>query len=126
MLFTECISAKPLPDPHHLRSCMKSVSCQYENEGGNEGENEGGSQIKTKSLIESNLLGERYFILNEHVSYSMNMIGAQGTHDHDSSAIGLFLSTDGNRSLCSMADSSWLSVINRSDVGAIDLAGSEI
>ena len=74
MLFAECVSAKPLPDPRHLRDCTKSVSRQYENEGENEGknegenegendgenesENEGGdeggrgcSQIKTKSLI---------------------------------------------------------------------------
>ena len=50
-------------------------------------------------------------------------------HDHNSSAIGRFLDTDGGRSLCSMADSGWLSVINRSAtdcIGAIDLAGSEI
>ena len=47
-------------------------------------------------------------------------------HDHDSNAIDLFLGIDSNRSLCSMADSSWLSVINRSDIGIIDLAGSEI
>ena len=50
-------------------------------------------------------------------------------HDHDSSAIGLFLGTDGDRSLCSMTDFGWLSVINHSAidcVGAIDLAGSEI
>ena len=44
MLLAECISAKPLPDPRHLRGCTKSVSRQYENEGGNEGENEGGDE----------------------------------------------------------------------------------
>ena len=50
-------------------------------------------------------------------------------YDHDSSAIRLFLCTDDGRSLCSMADSGRLSVINRSAtscIGAIDLAGSEI
>ena len=41
MLFTECISAKPLPNPHHLCSGTKSMSRQYENEGKNEGENKG-------------------------------------------------------------------------------------
>ena len=41
MLFAECISAKPLPDPCHLRNCTKSVSHQYKNEGENESENEG-------------------------------------------------------------------------------------
>ena len=56
MLFAECVSAKLLPDPRHLHSCMKSVSCQYENKDENEGDNEGGdeggcNQIKTKSLI---------------------------------------------------------------------------
>ena len=48
MLFAKCVSAKPLPNPHHLRSCTKSVSRQYENEGenesGNESENEEGSE----------------------------------------------------------------------------------
>ena len=48
MLFAECVSAKPLPDPRHLRGCTKSVSRQYENEGenesGNESENEGGDE----------------------------------------------------------------------------------
>ena len=41
ILFAECVSAKPLPDPHHLHGCMKSVSRQYENKGENEGENKG-------------------------------------------------------------------------------------
>ena len=45
---TECISAKPLPDPCHLRSCTKSVSRQYENESENEGENEGGNECENE------------------------------------------------------------------------------
>ena len=39
-----CVSAKPLPNPRHLRGCMKSVSHQYENEGENEGGDEGGDR----------------------------------------------------------------------------------
>ena len=42
MMFAECVSAKPLPDPRHLHGCTKSVSHQYENEGENEGGDEGG------------------------------------------------------------------------------------
>ena len=34
--FEECVSAELLPNPHHLRSCTKSVSRQCENKGGNE------------------------------------------------------------------------------------------
>ena len=48
MLFAEYVSAKPLPDPRHLRGCTKSVSRQYENEGENEGEDEGGDAAKSK------------------------------------------------------------------------------
>ena len=44
MLFAECVSAKPLPDPRHLRGCTKSVSRQYKNEGENKGENKGGDK----------------------------------------------------------------------------------
>ena len=49
MLLAKCISAKPLPDPRHLRGCTKSVSRQYENEGENEGGDEGeGDAAKSK------------------------------------------------------------------------------
>ena len=49
MLFAECVSAKSLPDPRHLRGCTKSVSRQYENEGENEGGDEGeGDAAKSK------------------------------------------------------------------------------
>ena len=48
MLFTECVSAKPLPDPRHLHGCMKSVSRQYKNEGENEGENESENEGKNE------------------------------------------------------------------------------
>ena len=44
----ECVSAKPLLNPHHSSGCTKSVSCQCENEGrnegGNESENESGNE----------------------------------------------------------------------------------
>ena len=46
MLFAECVSVKPLPDPRHLRGCMKSVSRQYENEGENKGGDEGEDAAK--------------------------------------------------------------------------------
>ena len=48
MLFAECVSAKPLPDPRHLCGCTKSVSRQYENEGKNEGKNEGGNECENE------------------------------------------------------------------------------
>ena len=62
MLFAECVSAKPLPDPRHcvvvrkvcpanmrIRVRMKArirarIRSQGENQGGNEGENEGGDE----------------------------------------------------------------------------------
>ena len=66
MLFVECISAKPLPDPHHLSGCTKSVSRQYENEGenegGNEDENEGGDKGGDKEGMQPNQNKVTYII----------------------------------------------------------------
>ena len=45
-------------------------------------------------------------------------------YNHDLSTIGLFLGTDDGRSLCLMAHFGWLSVINRSGIGAIDPSGN--
>ena len=48
-------SVSPQPDPHHLRSCTKSVSHQYENEGKNDDIREGdgySNQNKTTYIIE--------------------------------------------------------------------------
>ena len=50
-------------------------------------------------------------------------------YKYDQRNFRIFLGTDSNKCLYSMADFSWLSVINRSATGcieAIDLTGSEI
>ena len=48
MLLAECVLAKPLPNLRHLRSCTKSVSCQYENKGENKGKNKGKNKSKNE------------------------------------------------------------------------------
>ena len=138
MSLAECISAKPLPDLRQLHSvihvacvvvwkvCPINMRMRRMREA-----------VKSK---QSHLYN--WIWLVKDISYSMSTKCAQRTwlvrrvqmiiicvYDHDSSAIGLFLGTDGGRSLCSMADSGSLSVINRSAtdcIGAIDLASSEI
>ena len=115
---TYVVVRKVCPVNIRTRARMKA-RMRARNEGGNEGENEGGegmqpNQNKVTYIIE----------FDWWKTYSMSTFHAQWTwfvrmiiipaHKCDWRNFHLFLGTGGGRCLCSMADSCWLSAINRS------------